>query len=243
VLRPGLAWLLGTRTLRFLAAEMARTRDPDGFSAVSARALAAPVNRAATGVALHRIAVITAAKGGGVAGICVGDCLELLAAAAETSGTWYARSPYFYQLLHAAGMLDASAPPAIRMVRWRGQPAVEELIGQYGIQCGPVRDLLVAYLAERQPALDFSSSRKLADALGPLFWRDLELHHPGRPRMVFARSDQDRGQDRPADPVDPGDAAHRRGQGHQDRNRDHLHQAVLAAGSLRPGERRPQPQS
>ena len=179
VLRPGLAWLLGTRTPRFLAAEMARARDPDGFSAVSARAQAAPVNRATTGVALHRIAVITAAKGGGVAGICVGDCLELLAAAAGASGTWHARSPYFYQLLHAAGMLDASAPPTIRMVRWRGQPTVEELIDQYGIQCRPVRDLLVAYLAERQPALDFSSLRKLADALGRLFWRDLELHHQG----------------------------------------------------------------
>src|ERR1035441_6138142 len=60
-----------------------------------------------------------------------------------------------------------------------GQPAIGELIGKCGIQCRPVRNLLVTYLAERQPALDFSTLRRLADDLGRLFWRDLEVHHPG----------------------------------------------------------------
>src|ERR1035441_803329 len=54
VLRPGLAWLLRSQTPKFLAAELARVRDPSGFAAVSALAQAAPVNLAATGVALHR---------------------------------------------------------------------------------------------------------------------------------------------------------------------------------------------
>lgn len=179
VLRPGLAWLLRTRTPKFLAAELARVRDLAGFAAVSACAQAAPVNRATTEVALHRIAVIVAAKGGVVASICAGDCLELLAAAAGETSTWHARSPYFYQLLKAAGMLEATAPPTIWMARWRGQPSVEDLIDRCGIACRPVRDLLVAYLAERQPALDFSTLRRLADDLGRLFWRDLEIHHPG----------------------------------------------------------------
>ena len=179
VLRPGLAWLLVSRTPKFLAAELERVRDPCGFAAVSARAQATPVNLAATGVALHRIAAIVAAKGGGVASVCAGDCLELLTAAAGASSSWQARSPYFYQLLHAAGMLEALAPPTIRMARWRGQPAIEELIGKCGIDCRPVRNLLVTYLAERQPALDFSTLRRLADDLGRLFWRDLEVHHPG----------------------------------------------------------------
>ena len=179
VLRPGLAWLLRSQTPKFLAAELGRVRDPSGFAAVSARAQATPVNLAATGVALHRIAAIVAAKGGGVASVCAGDCLELLTAAAGASSSWQARSPYFYQLLHAAGMLEALAPPTIRMARWRGQPAIGELIGKCGIQCRPVRNLLVTYLAERQPALDFSTLRRLADDLGRLFWRDLEVHHPG----------------------------------------------------------------
>jgi len=40
-----------------------------------------------------------------------------------------------------------------------------------------VRDLLVAYLQERQTALDSLTS--LAATLGGLFWKDLERHHPG----------------------------------------------------------------
>ncbi|MGH3196698.1 MAG: hypothetical protein ACRDNT_12355, partial [Streptosporangiaceae bacterium] len=85
VLRPGLAWLLGTATPKFVAAELARVRDPAGFAVVSACAQAAPVNLAATGVALNRIAAIVAAKGGGVAGIRAGDCLELLTETALAS--------------------------------------------------------------------------------------------------------------------------------------------------------------
>jgi len=179
VIRPGLPWLLRTSTPKMLAAEMAASRDPDGFAALRARTEAAPVSHGGTQVALHRIAAIMAAKGGGVTDICVGDCLELLAEVAEVSISGNARSPYFYQLLKAAGMLEEEAPATIRMVRWEGQPTIEDLIDRNGIQCRPVRDLLVAYLAERQPALDFNTLSKIADVLGRLFWRDLEEHHPG----------------------------------------------------------------
>src|SRR6266540_2007297 len=42
-----------------------------------------------------------------------------------------------------------------------------------------MRDLLVAYLAERRPRLDYASVKQLAYHLGKLFWKDLETHHPG----------------------------------------------------------------
>ena len=42
----------------------------------------------------------------------------------------------------------------------------------------PVRDLLVDYLRERQPAMDYGSLEQLARRLG-MFWADLEAHHPG----------------------------------------------------------------
>jgi hypothetical protein len=45
------------------------------------------------------------------------------------------------------------------------------------------RDLLVDYLRERQPALDYSSLVSLANILGNLFWADLERHHPGIDRL------------------------------------------------------------
>lgn len=42
-----------------------------------------------------------------------------------------------------------------------------------------MRDLLVDYLRERQPSMDYASLHKLSYTLGRLFWRDLEIHHPG----------------------------------------------------------------
>lgn len=60
-----------------------------------------------------------------------------------------------------------------------GQLRPAELIDRYELRCQPVRDLLVDYLTERQPALDYTSLRTLARELGGLFWADLEHHHPG----------------------------------------------------------------
>ena len=64
-----------------------------------------------------------------------------------------------------------------------------------------MRDVLVDYLRERQPSVDFSSLQHLAYLLGKLFWADLEAHHPGidslqaaprcRRRVEAARDDQD----------------------------------------------------
>ena len=60
-----------------------------------------------------------------------------------------------------------------------GQLSPEELIDRYALQCRPVRDLLVDYLRERQPALDYASLKNLSHFLGRCFWQDLERHHPG----------------------------------------------------------------
>ena len=71
------------------------------------------------------------------------------------------------------------APAAIEMFSGRGQPSCEQLIDRYRIACRPVRDVLVDYLRERQPSVDFSTLQRLAYLLGKLFWADLEAHHPG----------------------------------------------------------------
>ena len=49
----------------------------------------------------------------------------------------------------------------------------------YDLACRPVRDLLVDYLRERQPGIDYGTLVKLAINLVPRFWKDLETHHPG----------------------------------------------------------------
>ena len=114
VIRPGIGWLLTTATPKRLAAEMARTRDPAGFAELAARCDANPVGETTTRVALHRVAAILAAKGGMVADITIGDCLELLGIAADVCDVPHYKSPYFYQLLHAAGVLGDAAAPTVR---------------------------------------------------------------------------------------------------------------------------------
>ncbi|WP_251016434.1 hypothetical protein [Streptomyces sp. ISL-99] len=63
--------------------------------------------------------------------------------------------------------------------RHSGQVSVAELVDRYQLRCRPVRDLIVDYLAERQPSLDYNSLEDLSRTLARHFWADLERHHPG----------------------------------------------------------------
>ncbi|MGI8312866.1 hypothetical protein [Saccharopolyspora hattusasensis] len=183
VLRPDPGWLMVTAAPSQLGQEMARVRDPDGFAALAAARQASAIGYSTAIPALERVAIILAAKGGQVRDITPGDCLELL----ETSYrvfpgpiTSSRHSPFFYQLLHAVGVFSPEAPPTVRMFnpRFQGQLSAEQLIDRYQLACRPVRDLLVDYLRERQPSVDYNTLTGLATALG--LW-------PGHVRGACAR--------------------------------------------------------
>ena len=77
-----------------LAVEMARTRNASAFAELTAACDAGSVGAQTGQTALNRIAFIMAAKGGLVADVTVGDCVELLAVTAEGGargwlGSWY----------------------------------------------------------------------------------------------------------------------------------------------------------
>lgn len=192
VIRPSLGWLLRfSPARRNLPTEMARTRDPDAFAALAELCTQGRVGLQTGQQALTRIAVIMAAKGGPVSAVRVGDCVELLQVAAElraASGSEaHAHSPLFYQLLRGHGVLGEDAPASIEVFSGRGQPSCEQLIDRYRISCRPVRDVLVDYLRERQPSVDFSSLQRFAYLLGKLFWADLEAHHPAIDSLKLPR--------------------------------------------------------
>jgi hypothetical protein len=192
VIRPSLAWLLRfAPARRGLATEMARIRDPDAFAGLTELCTQGRVGLQTGQQALTRIAVIMAAKGGAVADVCVGDCVELLQAAAELRGSFgseaHTHSPLFYLLLRSHGVLGEDAPAPVEMFSGRGQPSCEQLIDRYRIAYRPVRDVLVDYLRERQPSVDFSSLQRFAYLLGKLFWADLEAHHPGIDSLKLSR--------------------------------------------------------
>ena len=159
---------------------MSEARDPAGFARLRELCASDPhVSAVARTHILHRGAVIMGAKGGVLGDITAGDVLELLEAEESAHVSPMPHGAGFYRMLHRMGALGPAAPPVLRELRAAGQRTPGELIDRYHIACRPVRDLLVDYLKERQPALDYSSLRSLAADLGGTFWKDLERHHPG----------------------------------------------------------------
>ena len=180
VIRPGMAWVL-TRTHRYLAATMARTRDPDGFARLRKLCTAGPAGaRMDAQIAETRIATLLACKGGRIDAITVGDCVELV----DTQRLVHARGGQkkvdFYLRLRALGIFPPDAPATIRAFGLAGgQLSIEELVDRYRLRCTPVRDLIVDYLRERQPALDFASLDATSRTLAGLFWANIETLAPG----------------------------------------------------------------
>lgn len=179
VLRPDLAWIVGSPHRFPLGAVLPRVRDPEGFAALTTRATAKGVDFEQRQRAVEEISILLAAKGGAIADITVGDCLELMELRDRRG--FGNKGLGFYQLLHGLGHFPPDAPSTLRMLerRYREQLTDTELVDQYQLHCQPVRDLLVAYLAERRPHLDYASVNQLAYLLVKLFWKDLEIHHPG----------------------------------------------------------------
>lgn len=189
IIRPDIAWLLRSYSpTHSLAAEMARVRDPDGFAMLHALTQKSSSGKLTSRGGIVTIAYILAAKGGSVRDVTVGDCLELVQiSAAEYENYGRAgKGPYFYTLLHTMGVFPPDAPSTARMFSpiyqvgmYQGQLTPEQLIDRYDLGCRPVRDLLVDYVRERQPGVDFNTLETIARNLGLLFWKDLENHHQG----------------------------------------------------------------
>jgi len=176
VIRPGYPWLLRQRQALMLA-EARAAIDPDGFQRLQPHAEHAA--GWARSDALNKLTWIVIRKGGLVRDITVGDCVELTTALQEHHFRGSAGRPLFYGMLKKAGVLPAAAPERLRVLRLDGRRSVEQIVDAYGIECRPVRVLLVEYLTERSPELDHTSLRSIARNLCRLFWRDLEIHHPG----------------------------------------------------------------
>ena len=181
VLRPSTAWFVrAVPRGGALARGMAQTRDVEGFTRLRQVCDRDDHLPAAAGHhTLHRAAVVLGANGGTIAEVTVGDVLELLDAESDAHRSPMAHGTAFYRVLHQAGILSPDAPTRLQELRSAGQRTPAELIDRFDLACRPVRDLLVDYLCERAPALDYSSLRSLAADLGNVFWKDLERHHPG----------------------------------------------------------------
>jgi hypothetical protein len=108
---------------------------------------------------------------------------DVLRFRAQDMHTWGSRSftPHglhaAWEMLHRAGIITGP-PNLIEMLR-RGQRPTAEIVDSYHVQCGPIRNVLVRYLDERRPSVDYGTFRSLVATLAGRFWADLEQHHPG----------------------------------------------------------------
>jgi hypothetical protein len=180
VIRPGLAWML-TRTHRYLASVMAQVRDPAGFAKLAELAAAEPASSQADAkIATTRIATILACKGGAIADVTVGDCVELVETMRHVHTRGGQKKVDFYLRLRTLGVFPGDAPHSIRAFGLAGgRLTIEQLVDRYRIQCRPIRDLLIDYLRERQPSLDFVSLDAISRTLAGLFWARVEALAPG----------------------------------------------------------------
>jgi len=181
VIRPSGPWLI-TRRSRRLTEGMAAYRDPDGFAALDQAVRTDPALTLANAQpAKARIAVILASKGGLLRDITVGDCIEFYDLHTQLRPAGAPGKALFYSLLHRLGIFPVDAPATLRAVCGpaQGQKTVTQLVDRYHLQPGPIRDLIIDYLTERRPGLDYSTLTGLARDLAGLFWADLERHHPG----------------------------------------------------------------
>ena len=178
VLRPSLDWLLSGGKGRTLAHEMLRASDAEGFSQLRGVCEQLPaITPIAERHVTRRCTMVLAAKGGRLFDITLGDVLELLEVEDRLQADVRSR-PATFKVLRELGVFRADVP-AWRALRRSGQRSPEELVDRYPLACRAVRDLLVAYLKERQPAVDYGTVVSLCYVLVGCFWADLEAHHPG----------------------------------------------------------------
>ena len=180
VIRPGLAWMV-TRAHKHLAPVMEAVRDPGGFARLRALAEAGPPSSLRDArLAATRIATVLACKGGVIRDITVGDCVEMADVQRLVHSRGGQKKVDFYLRLHALGIFPADAPATIRAFGMaQGQLTIGELVDRYRLQCTPVRDLIVDYLRERQPALDYASLDAVSSSLAGRFWARIEALSPG----------------------------------------------------------------
>ena len=170
-----------SRMHKYRAPAMAEVRDPEGFARLAQLAESGPGS--ATGevaIAATRIAMLLACKGGTVTDITVGDCVELVDTLRRVRVRGGQRKVDFYLRLRTLGIFPEDAPATIRAFgRAAGQLSIEELVDRYPIRCRPIRDLLVDYLRERQPSLDYTSLDGMSRTLAGVFWTRIESLSPG----------------------------------------------------------------
>jgi integrase len=177
--QPGYDWLLDGRMLG-LADELRHSTDAEDLTRVHERATATHIPPRTARDALDLVARLLIHTGRRMDELTTQDLLDYQAACRRKQREAHGLQTA-YQLLRGLRVPGIVDTPSLNIGRRRriGQLSIDELVDHHSVGCQPVRDLLVRYLRERAPSLDYSSLCSLTSHLVRLFWTDLERHHPG----------------------------------------------------------------
>jgi integrase len=178
VVLPSYDFLVGYRSTGLL--DRVRTiMRPDVFARLEKAAAERGLSGRDCAEALRLISKIVLHTGRDVDVLTVEDVLEVFAWSVQTRSqrTQVPGLHAAWDLLSVIGVTPADLP--LRAALRRGQRSTSDLLDDYDIRCRPIRDVLLRYLDERRPALDYNSFINLAGVLAGTFWADIERHHPG----------------------------------------------------------------
>lgn len=126
---------------------------------------------------LKLISSIILHTGCGLEEITTEDVFRIRAYARRTVGKGLEGTHAAWELLRGVGIIEAKDP--LKDTLRHGQRPTAELVDSYNVQNTEIRNVLVRYLEERRPAVDYGTFRSLVRELVGVFWADIEAHHPG----------------------------------------------------------------
>lgn len=176
VIRPSYAWLFSHRA-QHLYEHYRRLHQADTFielERAAAQRDGTPTHATEVMNILTRMVIVT---GKDLRELHFRD-LNTYSSARTASGRATTGLAFTYDLIRGIGGL-IGAPPTFKQANARGQLTVAELVDRYPIANRPIRDVLVHYLAERAPALDYVTLATLSQTLAENFWINIERAHPG----------------------------------------------------------------
>ncbi|AFM20303.1 site-specific recombinase XerD (plasmid) [Mycolicibacterium chubuense NBB4] len=186
VFRPSYSWILDSKQRVNLRRFLQRNGGPDvdRLRELPAYQGTVPKYQADAEKALTRVMMRT---GKDIGQIC-GDDLLFYADVVRTSGR-QRREHLLWELLVALGPLAGEAPTLRATWSARGnsrQHNAATLVDRYGIPASGVRNLLVDYLEEIKPGMDYSSLEGLAYRLARLFWWEILQINPDQADLSLA---------------------------------------------------------
>ncbi|RKT08190.1 phage integrase family protein [Streptomyces sp. 3211.6] len=177
VVRPSYDWL---GRFRFTAGfeRLRQIRDAEFFNAVRDECQVRKVTRVQEQHAVRMLTIPLAHTGKAPRGLTSQDMLDMCRVLASRKGQRPRGLTLAWDLLRQLGVLP-SGTPTLHDAQRRQRPTIPDMVDFYGLSCPDVRDLIIRYVTERAPAIDYSTTRQLIWKLAKRFWKDLEEHHPG----------------------------------------------------------------